>query len=65
MDSSFKKLNKMLWVSWMQILPILNIAVIPEFRNQGIGSMMLDQLLQEAGAIFEQISVSVLQDSKA
>ncbi|NOR57032.1 MAG: GNAT family N-acetyltransferase [Sulfurimonas sp.] len=45
--------------------PILNIAVIPEFRGKGIGSAMLDQLLQEAGVVFEQISVSVTQDSKA
>ena len=45
--------------------PILNIAVIPELRDQGIGSSMLEQLLQEAGAVFEQISVSILQDSKA
>lgn len=45
--------------------PVLNIAVIPEFRGKGIGSAMLEQLLQEAGAVFEQISVSLLQDSKA
>ncbi|MDA3909053.1 MAG: GNAT family N-acetyltransferase [Sulfurimonas sp.] len=45
--------------------PILNIAVIPELREKGIGSAMLSQFLQEAGAVFEQISLSVLQDSKA
>jgi ribosomal protein S18 acetylase RimI-like enzyme len=45
--------------------PVLNIAVIPEFREKGIASAMLDQLLQEAGAVFEQISVSLLQDSHA
>ena len=43
--------------------PILNIAVKPEFRNKGIGSIMLEQFLLEAGAMFEQISVSVLQNS--
>lgn len=45
--------------------PILNIAVLPEFRNQGIGSQMLEQLFIEAGALYENISVSVVQDSPA
>ncbi|MEA3521628.1 MAG: GNAT family N-acetyltransferase [Campylobacterota bacterium] len=45
--------------------PILSIAVKPEFRSQGIGSMMLEQLLQEAGSRYEQISVSVLDNSPA
>lgn len=44
--------------------PVLNIAVTPEFRNRGVGFAMLSQLLQEAGAVFEQVSVSILQDSK-
>jgi ribosomal protein S18 acetylase RimI-like enzyme len=43
--------------------PILTIAVKPEFRRQGIASMMLDQLLQEAGGRYKQISVSVLENS--
>ena len=45
--------------------PVLNIAVKPEFRSKGIGSAMLAQLLIEAGAVFEQISVSVVKNSKA
>ena len=45
--------------------PILNIGVKPEFRAQGIGSAMLEQLLIEAGALFEQISVSVVSNSDA
>lgn len=45
--------------------PILTIAVKPEYRAQGVGSMMLDQLLQEAGALYDQISVSVPKDSPA
>lgn len=45
--------------------PILNIAVLPEFRSQGIGSQMLEQLSIEAGALYEQISISVLKDSPA
>ena len=45
--------------------PILNIAVIPDFRGQGIGSMMLEQLFIEAGALHEDISVSVISESSA
>ena len=45
--------------------PVLNIAVKPELRGKGVGSAMLEQLLLEAGEIFEQISVSVVKSSKA
>lgn len=45
--------------------PILNIGVLPEFRGQGIGSAILEQLFIEAGALYEQISLSVLSYSPA
>lgn len=45
--------------------PILTIGVKPEFRNKGIASAMLEQLFLEAGALFEQISVSVLKEEKS
>lgn len=45
--------------------PVLTIAVLPEFRGRGIGSGMMEQLLIEAGALHEQISVPVLRDSPA
>jgi GNAT superfamily N-acetyltransferase len=41
--------------------PILNMAVLPEFRGKGIGSQMIEQLFMEAGALHENISVSVVQ----
>lgn len=44
--------------------PILTIAVMPEFRNQGIGSAMLEQLFLEAGALFERMSVTILNNEK-
>jgi ribosomal protein S18 acetylase RimI-like enzyme len=44
--------------------PVLTIAVKPEFRKAGIGSAMLEQLFLEAGALFERISVSVLNNEK-
>jgi GNAT superfamily N-acetyltransferase len=45
--------------------PILNIAVLPEFRGKGIGSQMIEQLFIEAGALYGQISASVVYDSPA
>lgn len=39
--------------------PVLSMAVIPKFRNVGIGSFMMAQFLQEAAALHSQISVSV------
>ncbi len=44
--------------------PVLTIGVKPEFRKMGIGSAMLEQLFLEAGALFESISVSVLNNEK-
>ena len=46
-------------------MPVLTMALKPEFRGQSIGSAMLEQLLLEAGTMYEQISVSVLQNSRA
>lgn len=43
--------------------PILSIAVLPQYRGKGYGSKMLDQLILEAGALYEQISIPVLKDS--
>ena len=48
-----------------EMTPVLTIGIRPEFRGQGVGSAMLEQLLLEAGALYEQISVSVIQDSPA
>ena len=45
--------------------PILNMAVLPDYRGRGLGSQMIEQLFIEAGALYEQISVSVVHDSAA
>ena len=62
--------NKIAGAVWMRLLegsdtPVLTIGIKPEFRGQGVGFAMLNQLLLEAGAIFDKVSVSVLKDSKA
>ncbi len=38
--------------------PVLMIAVKPEWRGQGIGKAMLEQLCIEAAALYERISVA-------
>ena len=45
--------------------PVLSIAVLPEFRGQGIGSSMMTQFLLEAGALYEQLSVVANLDSQS
>jgi ribosomal protein S18 acetylase RimI-like enzyme len=44
--------------------PVLNIAVKPEFRNQGIATAMLEQFLLEASALYEGLSISILDDER-
>ena len=43
--------------------PVLTIGVKPEFRKQGIAKAMLAQLLQECGSLYENVSVSVLNNA--
>lgn len=45
--------------------PTLILGVMPNARGKGIGSLIMDQLLQEAAVIYEQISVSVQFNSRA
>ncbi len=65
------KENKIAGAAWLRLLkfedtlPVLTMAVKPEFRDEGLGSKMLDQLLLEAASRFEQIAVSVLKESRA
>ncbi|MDD5400557.1 MAG: GNAT family N-acetyltransferase [Sulfurimonas sp.] len=62
--------HKIAGAAWIRLLkedqpPILTIGVKPEFRGMGIGSAMLEQLFLEAGALFERMSVSVLNNEKS
>ncbi|WP_297441629.1 GNAT family N-acetyltransferase [Sulfurimonas sp.] len=45
--------------------PVVNLAVKPEFRNQGIATAMIEQFLLEAGSLYESLSISVLDDLKS
>ena len=41
------------------INPILNIAIKPEFRSQGIAQAMLEQIFDEASVLFEKLEVKL------
>jgi len=45
--------------------PILTMAVLPQYRGMGIGSLMLVQLMIEASALYEAISLGIVADSPA
>ena len=46
-------------------VPELSLAVMPQFRDQGIGTALLDHLLSEAALHFDSISLSVESDNAA
>ena len=46
-------------------IPTISMAVLPEFQRKGIGSQIMEQFLQEAGAAYEKIEVKVLKESEA
>ncbi len=46
-------------------LPVLSVAIVPEFKDKGIGSFMMEQFLQEAGAIYEEILIDIDAKQKA
>jgi len=55
---------------WIRLLkdetiPILSIGVKPEFRNQGIATAMMEQLLLEVGTVFKQVKVDVLNNDRS
>jgi len=63
--------NKIAGAIWSRELnnnretPVLSVAILPEFRGSGIGAFMMEQFLQEAGAIYEQISIDITHKPKA
>lgn len=63
--------NKIAGAIWSRELndnrdtPILSVAILPEFKGEGIGSFMMEQFLQEAGALYAQISIDITHKPKA
>jgi GNAT superfamily N-acetyltransferase len=44
--------------------PILHVVVLEEFQGKGIGTFMMEQFLQEAAALYGQISVVSAREGK-
>jgi L-amino acid N-acyltransferase YncA len=68
--------NKLAGGAWVRILkngfafidfdtPELVIALKPEFRNQGIGTEIMNQLFIEVSKIFSQVCISVVNGNKS
>ena len=47
------------WSREIDGIPMLNVAVLPEYRKNSIASFMLTQFLLEAGELYEEIHVEV------
>jgi len=45
--------------------PRLSVAIVPKFKGTGIGAFMMEQFLQEAAALYEEIQVDISQKPKA
>jgi len=45
--------------------PQLSVAVVPKFKRMGIGFFMMDQFLQEAGALYDEICIDISHKPKA
>jgi len=46
-------------------IPKVSVAIVPEFKGEGIGAFMMEQFLQEAGAIYEEIHIDISLKPKA
>jgi len=62
--------NKIAGAVWLrkfnpESIPQVSFAILPEFKKQGIGLFMMEQFLQEAGAIHEEIHIDISAKQKA
>ncbi|MDB2562285.1 GNAT family N-acetyltransferase [Sulfurimonas sp.] len=48
-----------IWSRKIGEIPLINLAVLPEHRNTGIASYMINQFLLEAGELYEEIEVQI------
>lgn len=46
-------------------IPVMSFAVVPKFKKQGIGIFMIEQFLQEVGALYEEIKIDISHKPKA
>jgi len=61
--------NKIAGAIWSRKLneydvPLLSVAVVPEFKAEGIGAFMMEQFLQEAAASYEKVIIDISHKEK-
>ncbi len=45
--------------------PIMSVAIVPKFKKQGVGIFMMEQFLQEAGALYSELAIDISAKPKA
>ena len=46
-------------------VPTLSVAIVPEFKGEGIGAYMMEQFLQEIAVVSDEIIIDIEQKQKA
>ena len=62
--------NEIAGAIWLRRLnadeaPRMSVAVVPKFKKQGVGIFMMEQFLQEAGALYEELTIDISSKPKA
>lgn len=47
------------------VTPVLTLAILPDMRGNGIGTLIMNQLLQEAAVVYDKISVLSNKESES
>jgi len=45
--------------------PRMSVAILPKFKKQGVGIFMMEQFLQEAGALYDELTIDITTKPKA
>ena len=54
-----------IWSRKIDDMPVMSVAVVPKYKKQGIGIFMMEQFLQEAGALYEQVQIDITHKPKS
>ena len=54
-----------IWTREIDNIPLMSLAIVHKYKKQGIGIFMMEQFLQEAGALYEKIQIDISHKPKA
>ncbi len=46
-------------------IPMMSVAIVPKYKGEGIGSYMMKQFLQEAGALYDKVTIDISHKQKS